>query len=135
MSAQAIADRIIRGADAIPGTGTLWRHGRINAARAVCLPAPHLLHRGAVGANSIELEWRDRASFESYFQIGRRPLDASAWTYATAPTNTQSYADTGVSPGQGYAYRCAPATASPAPTSALKKGPPTPKTPPGGETP
>src|SRR5207244_3686628 len=39
-SNESVADRLLNTADQVPGTGTYWSHGRINAAAAVAAPAP-----------------------------------------------------------------------------------------------
>ena len=69
---QTVVNRITSTADAIAGTGTHWKYGRVNAKNAVCIPQPALTHTGAT-PTSLSFSWNDRSS-ESSFEFWHRPL-------------------------------------------------------------
>jgi hypothetical protein len=99
-----VVDRLTSTADTIPGTGSLWRHGRINALRAVCYPSPANVRIGTVTTSSIQLLWLDRTPGEARFEIERQPVGGAA-TIVTVPANTTSYLHSGLSAGTTIDYR------------------------------
>jgi hypothetical protein len=99
-----VVDRLTSTADAIAGTGTLWRHGRINALNAACFPAPANVRIGNVTAVSLQLLWNDTTPGEARFEIERRPVVGVATT-VTLPANTTSFLDGGLSAGTVIDYR------------------------------
>jgi thermitase len=103
-NAQAVVDRITSTADPVVGTGSAWKHGRVNAASAVCFPVPDNLRTGTVTATSIQVRWDDYSPGESSFQVGHRPINGS-WSTSTVGANVQSFTHTGVTPGTSYNYR------------------------------
>jgi len=87
---QAVVDRITAGADQIPGTGTDWQFGRVNAVKSVCFPAPRNLRFGTVTASSIQLVWDDKTPGEASFEIESR-RDGGEWQSTSVPTNTVTW--------------------------------------------
>lgn len=81
---------------------------------AVSVPgAPSGLGASAVSSAQINLTWTDNSSNEIGFKIERKT--GSAGTYgqiATAPANTISYSDTGLTGGTTYYYRIRASNAS-----------------------
>ena len=68
--------------------------------------APSNLTATAVSPTQINLSWQDDSSDESDFHIERSPTGSGGWTeIATAPANTTSYPNTGLSCGITYHYR------------------------------
>jgi thermitase len=99
-----VVERLTGTADAIAGTGTLWRHGRINALNAACFPAPANVRIGNVTAVSIQLLWNDTTPGETRFEVERKPLVGGATTI-TLPANATSFLDSGLSAGTVIDYR------------------------------
>ena len=99
-----VVDRLTSTADVIAGTGTLWQHGRINALKAACFPAPANVRIGNVTAVSIQLQWNDTTPGETRFEVERRPVVGVATT-VTLPANTTSFLDSGLSAGTVIDYR------------------------------
>ena len=56
---QAVYDRLTSTADQIPGTGSSFKYGRLNAANAVCFPTPGNPRIGTVTPSSIQVRWDD----------------------------------------------------------------------------
>jgi thermitase len=103
-NAQSVIDRITSTADAIAGTGSDWLFGRINAARAVCFPAPSNLRLGTILATSVQLLWSDNTPGEASFQVGSRLSGTTSFTFATVPANTTSYSVGGLQTGASYDF-------------------------------
>lgn len=80
------------------------QHGRINAVRAVCFPAPANVRIGRATLSSFQLDWLDPTPGETRFEIERRPVGGSTTT-VTLPANTTSFADSGLSVGATIDYR------------------------------
>jgi hypothetical protein len=99
-----VVDRLTSTADAIAGTGTLWRHGRINALNAACFPAPANVRIGQATLSSLRLDWADRTPGETRFEIERAPVGGVA-TIVTRSANTTSFLDSGLSVGTTIDYR------------------------------
>jgi thermitase len=101
----AVVGRITGNADEIPGTGSNWQYGRVNALRSVCFPAPKNLRVGTIGSGSIQLLWDESTPGETYFQVGHRVTGTSSWSYtnrSTDPSSTHSWTHTGLSGGTSY---------------------------------
>jgi thermitase len=106
MDAQAVIDRIMSTSDQIPGTGTFWQAGRINAKQAVCLPNPTGLSITTVTDTSMSFIWNDRSTTESSFEFASRPA-GGAWQTVTLPANSTSsmtYTVTGLTPLATYEF-------------------------------
>ena len=101
---QQIVDRISVTADPIPGTGTLWKFGRVNAFKAVCMQAPGL-SAGPVTATTITVRWNDTMPGESRFELAYGPSGQPATTTVTLPPNTTSYVHTNVPAGARFDYQ------------------------------
>jgi thermitase len=99
-----IVARLTSTADAIPGTGSDWQFGRINALRAVCFPAPASLRIGNVTATSIQILWTDMTPGETRFEINEQPVGGSATT-VIVPANTTSFTHSGLTAGANIDYR------------------------------
>lgn len=99
-----IVARLTSTADAIPGTGSNWQFGRINALRAVCFPIPGNARIGAVTAGSIQLLWTDRTPGETRFEITRQAV-GGALTTIIVPANTTNFVHSGLSVGATIDYR------------------------------
>lgn len=65
--------------------------------------APTGLTATAVSGSRINLAWTDNAATETFFKLQRRS-NSGAWTGIFLPRNTESYADTGLPPGE-HCYR------------------------------
>ena len=102
-SSADIVARLTSTADAIPGTGSDWQFGRINALRAVCFPVPSV-GIGAVTATSIQIQWSDRTPGETRYEILRQIVGGGAST-VIVPANTTSFVHTGLSAGVSVDYR------------------------------
>lgn len=104
-SSSSIVARLTSTADAIPGTGTNWQFGRINALNAVCFPVPGNLHTGTVSGSSIQLLWSDTTPGETRFELSKQIVGSPSPTIITVGANTTSYTDSGLSPGANIDYR------------------------------
>jgi hypothetical protein len=67
---------------------------------------PSNLGASATGPGSISLTWTDQSNNETEFRIERKEGAAGSWSLIdTAPANSSSYSDTGLSPSTTYIYR------------------------------
>jgi thermitase len=102
--AQVVA-RVMSNADPIPGTGTDWQAGRVNALRAVCYPTPGLLKLGTVYPTSMQLSWHDSTPGESRFELWSQVSGSNAWSVITLPANTSAYTHSGLDAATTYDHK------------------------------
>jgi fibronectin type 3 domain-containing protein len=68
--------------------------------------APTSLGASAISSSRIDLGWTDNAMNEEAYEVDRGPTVAGPWTtIATLPSNTESYASTGLDSVTAYYYR------------------------------
>lgn len=68
--------------------------------------APGSLTATAVSTSTINLSWTDNSNNESGFQIERAPINTSSFLLVTTTAaNTNTYQNSGLASGTGYAYR------------------------------
>lgn len=101
---QAVVNRITSTADPIGGTGSSWKHGRVNALAAACFPKPQGLRTGTIGAASIQILWNDVTPGESRFEVAYGPNGGPATALATLPPNSESFTHVGVPAGATFDY-------------------------------
>jgi hypothetical protein len=66
---------------------------------------PRELSVAAMTGTSITMSWLDMSDDEANFIVQRRGINSDWTTIATLPAGTESYTDTGLTPGIPYAYR------------------------------
>lgn len=76
-----------------------------NAQCVVRLARPVELKAAVADAQTLELSWIDRSSFEDGYEVQRARKDAPFETVALLPPNSSSYQDVGVSAGTSWWYR------------------------------
>jgi len=82
-------------------------HAILLATVQSAVPAvPSNLSASAASSTQVNLAWTDNASNEDGFGIERAPSGSTSFALiATVGPNATTYANTGLSPGTGYAYR------------------------------
>jgi thermitase len=114
-TSSGVVSRLTSTAVPIAGTGTLWKHGRIDALRAVCFPVPGNFRLGAVTSSSVQLLWNDSIPGETRFEIHRQAVGSNTVSTVQVPANTTAWTHTGLTSGASFDYRiraCDPAGCS-----------------------
>ncbi len=105
-----VRSRIESTCDAVPGTGSYWRYGRINAYRAVAPPdtTPPGQVTGltvtTVSSTRLDLSWDAGTEPDlKNYRVYRSTVSGGPYTLIASPT-VNFYSDTGLAPGTTYYY-------------------------------
>jgi hypothetical protein len=111
----SVRSRIESTADAISGTGTYWKYGRINANKAVAGVTPPPvdttppaqvtgLSVATASSSQLNLTWTANAASDlNHYNVYRSTVSGGPYTLRASPT-TNSYPDTGLTAATTYYY-------------------------------